>query len=97
MIDLKAAFEKYEFEHLTFERVKKPLHRCPDIAAFLLLDNLVPTKNGRDMIRYVDSDCVHLNVNLAKLARVITKKEVKTLIRCGILYSAQYNCLTFGI
>jgi hypothetical protein len=82
-------FEKHGEEYLQFELVEKPLHSRPDLAAFLLLDQLVPGKN--DMVSASEHDEFFLSVDVEEVAKVITEEQIVTLIRCGIRYSS-YDC-----
>jgi hypothetical protein len=86
MIDnLEEAFQKVSDagEYLQFSKIEKPLHRRRDIAAFLLLDSLVPDENT-DIIEGASHDVVWLSINVEKLAEVATEEDILYLYRCGV-------------
>lgn len=85
MTNLKKVFDKLSEagEYLKFDRIQNPLHRRRDIAAFLLLDKLVPD-GDTDIIEGAMSDVVWLSVNVDKLAEVATEEDILYLYRCGV-------------
>jgi hypothetical protein len=83
--ELRAAFEELEDEFLKFKRVKNPPTKRHDLCAFMLLDQLLP--EGHEMLGAAGHDEVWLNIDPEKLAPVITKEQILTLVRCGIRYS----------
>lgn len=85
MINLQEAFDKlFEAdEYLKFDRIQNPLHRRRDIAAFLLLDKLVPD-GDTDIIEAASHDVVWLSINVEKLAEVATEEDILYLYRCGV-------------
>lgn len=92
MVDLKAAFEKYEDEYLKFEQVESPLSKRADMHAFMLLDRLVPGTS--DMISDSQHDEFFLGTDCEALAEVITDEQVRDLRRCGVMYSGECDCLS---
>jgi len=84
MIDLEEVWDKYDDEYLNFKAVENPLHNRPDIAAFLLLDKLVPTNNSSDMVCAASHDEIFLDTDVSNLAKVATEEDILTLIRCGV-------------
>lgn len=78
-------------EYLRFERIKKPLHRRPDLCAFLMLDRLVPGKT--DMVSCAEHDEIWLSVEPESLAKVATKEQIIDLVRCGLRYSEDTETL----
>lgn len=84
--NLEATFKKYNEDYLKFESIEKPLHRRRDIAAYLLLDKLVP--NGEySMVSGASHDEIWLDVDPDKLAHAATEEDILYLVRCGIRYS----------
>ena len=83
--DLSEIFELENDEFIKFERVENPLHPRPDICAFLLLDKLVP--DTQDIVCATSHDEIHLSVDPEELAKVITRADIITLVRCGVMYS----------
>lgn len=93
MIDLEQAFEAASDEFIKFERIENPLHRRPDICAFLKLDQLVPTDNVRDMVCAAEHDEFFLDVEPEKLAAVATQEDIVYLHRCGVRYDTSTDSL----
>jgi hypothetical protein len=92
MIDnLNEIFEKYNKEYLKFDQITDPRSKRPDLHAFLLLDELVPGTS--DMISDSAHDEFFLEVSPDELAKVATEDQIRDLIRCGVRYSTEYNCL----
>lgn len=86
MINLKESFQKaYDAgEFYKFERIENPLHRRRDIAAFILLDKLVPSGSA-DIVSGADHDVIWLDTNIDKLAEVATEEDILYLHRCGVM------------
>ncbi len=83
MINLEEAFEKVRGEFHKFENIENPLHRRRDIAAFLLLDKLVPSGSD-DIVGGAGHDVIWLDTNIDKLAEVATEEDILYLHRCGV-------------
>jgi len=92
MLDLRATFKKHRDEYRKFERVEQPLHPRPDLCAFLLLDRLDPDP-GCDLISAAEHDEFFLNTDCEVLSKVATEDDILMLVRCGVRYSAEYDCL----
>ncbi len=91
-MNIKELFEKYEDEYLHFERVDNPLSTRPDLSAFILIDKLLGNSD-RNILSGAGHDEVFLNVDIEELERVSSEEDILTLIRCGIVYSSEYDCL----
>lgn len=96
MIELKAAFEKYNLEHLEFDRVLHKLNNRPDLCAFLLLDKLVPAPD-HEMVTSSNHDEVFLHTDCEELAKVATDEDILMLTRCGVRYDTEYECLAMFV
>lgn len=96
-LDLQAAFEKFSDEYIRFERVANKRSNRPDIHAFLLLDELQPTENSRDMVGGASHDEIYLGVDVDQLSEVITEEQVCELRRCGVRYSTEHDCLVMFV
>lgn len=90
-MDLEAAFEKFDDEFLQFSNISQPRHARPDIAAFILLDKLVPGTVG--MIAAAEHDEIYLDVDPEKLAEVATEADILELVRCGVRFSDDGLCM----
>lgn len=80
--------EKYGSEFRKFERVEDPLHRRRDLAAFLLIDRLVPSDTATTIISAAEHDQIWIEVDPEELSKQASDEDILTLIRCGIIYSS---------
>ncbi len=90
-MNLSELFAKHENEYVQFERIENPRHYRPDLCAFLMLADAVPGTG--DMISSSEHDEFFLSVDCDELAKVATSEMVRDLVRCGVRYSEDYNCL----
>lgn len=88
---LKEMFDRCEGEYLKFSRVEKKRSGRPDLHAFLLLDELCPSES--DMVESATHDEFYLSPSVDKLEKVITQDQVIELVRCGVRYDSNYECL----
>lgn len=95
MIDLEAAFNKYEDDFLKFEQIEVKLHARPDIHAFLLLDSLLP--GTTDIVGGAEHDQIWLSIDTDKLAAVATEEHIRELRRCGVMYDEGIECLSMFV
>ncbi len=51
-----------------------------------MLEEILPGKRGSDIISAATHDEIFLNVDMEKLAEVITLEQIIDLARCGIRY-----------
>ena len=89
-------------EFLRFERIEKPLHRRPDICAFLMLDAALPDAvmaNGEpgDMVCCAEHDEIWLDVDLDELAAVATADMIRDLVRCGVRFDTGAKSLAMFV
>ena len=92
MINLKETFEKFSDEYIKFENVRQRLHHRPDICAFLILDKLIPVF-GKDMVSAAEHDEIYLDTDIERLAEVATEEDIADLVRCGVRFCNEYDCL----
>ena len=90
-IDLQTTFEKFEDEYIKFERIESPRHPRPDVCAFLMLHDLVPGTG--DIITAAEHDEFYLVIDVEKLAEAATEEQIRDLVRCGVRYAREYDCL----
>jgi hypothetical protein len=83
-MDLHERFEQFNGEYLKFNRIESPLHSRPDIAAFILLDRLLPGTG--DIVMAAEHDEIFLAADTDKLNAVARDEDIITLIRCGVRY-----------
>jgi hypothetical protein len=62
-----------------------------DLHAFLLIDELCPTK--RNMVAAVEHDQIWLGVEPEALAVVISEAQAVELGQCGVFYDEEYDSL----
>ena len=96
MINLRETFEKYDDEHLNFDRVENKLHDRPDICAFLLLDKLLPNA-GRDMVCAASHDIIYLEADCQELNEAATEEDILMLLRCGVFYDTETDSLAMFV
>lgn len=90
-MNLEAVFEKYNDEYIKFDGIESKRNNRPDIHAFLLLDELIP--GNMDMVSAAEHDEIYLNINCDALARIATEEQILELVRCGVRYDSEYDCL----
>jgi hypothetical protein len=93
--ELAEVFERHEEEFLKFNRIEQPRSRRPDLHAFLLLDALVP--GATDMVSAAEHDEIWLDVDTEALAAVVTEEQVRDLVRCGVRWDAEFDCLALFV
>ena len=90
---LQKRFDKFEDDSQNFHEVPNPLPRRSDIAAFLLLDQLVPSDDGACILGSAEHDLVYLEVDPKALNRAATDDNIRDLIRCGVGYDPEIERL----
>lgn len=93
--ELKAVFDKHEHEYIKFDSIAVKRSNRPDLHAFLLLDQLVPSDGREDIIGAAEHDEFFLSVSPEELAAVATEEQIVELIRCGLRYDTHYDSLAF--
>lgn len=88
---LRDLFEKHGEEFLKFDLAGRTGVTRPDLAAFILLDQLCPASG--DIVSGANHDEIYLNIEVEELAKVITEDQVIELIRCGVRYDDQDGVL----
>lgn len=90
--DIQNLFQKHDNEYIEFDRVETKFSRRPDLHAFLLLDKLVP--GTEDIVSTSEHDEFWLGVDIQDLAKSgITEAQIVDLIRCGVSYDREFDCL----
>lgn len=83
-LSLDERFDAFEAVYLKFEGVAHPRSRRPDLHAFLLLEELQPGQNERDMISGAGHDVIYLDIEVDALNTVISDAQIEELVRCGV-------------
>lgn len=91
--DIHELFEKHNEEYLRFERVQEKYSQRPDLHALILLDKIIP--GGRDIISGAENDECFISIDPEELIAAATEEQIIDLIRCGLLYSGDYEYLYF--
>jgi hypothetical protein len=91
-MDFKKAFLAASDEYGKFDRIENKLSSRPDIHAFVLLNNLVPSTER--MISAAEHDEYWLDVDMFKFSEVATQENITDLSRCRVRYDAKNDCLT---
>lgn len=91
MMDLYERFEKFNEEFIKFDRIKNKRSLKRDMHAFLLLEELFPESKER-MVSAASHDVVYLGIEEDMLEK-LTDDNIIELIRCGICYNIEYDCL----
>lgn len=89
---LEERFDSFDDDYLDFPAIESPRHRCADLCAFLMLADLLPELSG-NIISASEHDEFYLGVDCEKLNEVATDEQLRDLVRCGIRYDAQFDCL----
>ena len=90
--ELKETFRKFDKDYVEFKKIKNPPSKRPDLCAFLLLDKLVP--GGSDIVTQSGHDEFFLEIDVETLAERATEDDVLYLVRCGVRYSSEFDCLS---
>jgi hypothetical protein len=93
VINLEEEFERHRDEYLKFNRIEKPRHPCPDVCAFVLLNEIAPRGAGRDVIVWAGHDEIALDIDCEALAEKASTDDIRDLVRCGVRYSSGDDCL----
>lgn len=90
-MDIKERFAAVNKDFLVFEKVEPKRSNRPDIHAFILLDELFP-KPGYGIISGATDDEISLDVKKEDFDN-LTDEQILELVRCGVRYAGEYNCL----
>jgi hypothetical protein len=88
---LKARFKSLDKHFLKFGDIPNKLSSRPDIHAFIILNNLVPSSS--DIIDASEHDVVFLNIDCDVLEQRLSDEDLTDLIRCGVHYHTDTDCL----
>ena len=94
-LDLHEVFERLNDDFLKFELIANPRCQRPDLNAFLLLNELVPS--NEDIVASASHDIIYLSVDIEAFAQVVTEEQILELIRCGVMYDSSYDCLSMFV
>lgn len=91
--DLKAFFNEYSEsdESHKSDRILERFSKRDDLHAFILLDKIIP--DGHTMISAAKHDEIYFDFDIEELAKVITKEQILDLVRCGVNYDSNNDCL----
>lgn len=89
-------FNDNDSHYLKFSEILNPPSNRPDLCAFILLDKLVPEEKC-DIISASEHDEIYLSISIRALAKVITTEDILYIIRCGVRFAEEYDCLTMFV
>lgn len=92
---LQKRFEQFEDDYLKFEKVKNKRSLRPDLHAFMLLDELFPGQ--QDIISGSGYEEIYLSIDVEEFESKITDFQIQELVRCGIRYHKEFDCLALYI
>jgi hypothetical protein len=95
--ELRATFERLDEEYLKFKSVENRPTNRPDLCAFIVLDRLVPSERGNDIVAAADHDEIWLATDIQKLAEVASEEDILLLVRCGVRYDGGNDCLAMFV
>ncbi len=84
-------FESFDDEFLKFDRIEKKFSERSDLHAFILLSQLVPGTS--DIVSSAEHDEIYLDTDVDELIKVATNEQLRDLVRCGVRYDSEFNCL----
>lgn len=84
--NLEALYEKHEDEFCKFDRVKNKSTTRGDLHAFLLLDRLIPSPTGCDIVSAANHDEIYLDTDPEEFVKVATEDHVIEIMRCGVRF-----------
>lgn len=90
-MDIQERFQLVVDDYLKFYRIEFKRSQRPDLHAFLLLDELFPN-TGRYMVSESGHDKFYLEPDGTKLG-ALTDDHILELVRCGVLYDNEFDCL----
>lgn len=91
MIEKFDEFSESFDKSMEFDAIENPLHPAKDICGLLMLAALLP--GARYGIAGADHDVIYLEADVDKLAKVATPEIIRDLVRCGIVWSDEYDSL----
>ena len=83
--EMSQLFEKHHDKYLQFDGLLVKPHPRRDIAAFLLLDELLPSP--LPILCSAEHDEVWLEIDTDELAGVVSEQYIIALTRCGVMLS----------
>ena len=92
MSEIQDKFEAVNDDYLKFERIENKRSSRPDVHAFILLDELFPSEREMDLISCAKHDIYYLDIEEERLSK-LTDDQILELVRCGISYDDEFDCL----
>ena len=90
-MNIKKIMEEVNDEMCKFEKVVTKFSNRADLHAFILLDKILP--NSTDIISATAYKSIFIDIDIKKLEKVISYDQIVELVRCGICYESDYDCL----
>lgn len=86
-MSLRERFEKFDDDFLKFSDIANPVHRRPDICAFLMIDAISPGLN--DIVQSAEHDVIYLAGDIEDA----TDEQIRDLRRCGVFFDPQVESI----
>lgn len=90
-MNIEETFEKHDDEYLKFDRVENKRSQRADLHAFMLLDELAPSK--KSIVAAAEHDEFWVGVDIEEIEDKLTEDQVIELVRCGVRYGEYGLCL----
>lgn len=88
-LDIQEAFNTAANRGVSRQRYEGELP--DDLAAFIRLNGLVPSKYG--IVACAEHDIIYLNTDVDILSEVATQEDINFLDSCGVFYESDNDCL----
>ena len=88
-LNLEATFKKFKGDFCEFARLPEQYrrHPCPDVNAFILLNEWAPLSEGSCMLWSVgNDDHIYLLTSCGQLSQVATESDIQALVMCSVQY-----------
>jgi len=90
-MNINDRFELYNDDHLKFEKVENKKSTRPDLHAFITLDKFFPNY-GSDIISAAEHDEIFIDLEEKHIEK-LSDGQILELVRCGVFYNEEYDCL----
>ena len=99
MPSLQERFEACNAEYHKFDDIAGALKpfACPDLCAFAKLQTLAPEEAGTELISSAEHDVIYLNTDPEQLNEAASDNDILYLVRCGVRYDEDYDCLAMFV
>lgn len=86
----------HDNEYLKFKEIKNPPCESSDLSAFMLIHKFMIDKEA-DIIISSEHDEIYLSSIDTLNLEIIKEEDIINLIRCGVRYDQNYECLSMFV